>query len=85
MTRDEQEAREVLERVKRESETIGASSAGRVGRRLTDHFGARDAIGDAEDGGTDPIELWGRRIGRILSVLGLIVLLVWLAAQLRLL
>jgi len=83
MTRDEQEAREVLERVKRDSETVGASSVGRVGRRLTDHFGARDAVGDAENGGTDPIELWGRRIGRTLSVLGLIALLVWLAVQLR--
>ncbi|MGO4572052.1 hypothetical protein [Microvirga sp. 2TAF3] len=85
MSKEEQESREVLERVKRDSETIGSSSLSRMSRRLVDHFGARDAIGDADGGSTDPIELWGRRIGRALSLIGVIVLTYWLAVQLRLL
>ena len=79
----EREAREALERVERESETIGGSSLGRVGRRLGGHFAARDAIGDG-NGGTDPVELWGRRIGRALSLIGVIVLSYLVGGQLRL-
>jgi len=79
------ESREILDRVARDSETLGTSSLGRAGRRMADHFGGRDALGEAEGGGTDPIELWGRRIGRALSVVGVIVLTYWLAVQLRLL
>jgi hypothetical protein len=78
----EQESREALERVRRESETVGASSLSRAGRRMGDHFGGRDAVGEAEGGGTDRIELWGRRIGRSLSLVGVVVLSLWLAAQL---
>ena len=66
------EAREALERVQRDTDTLGSSALARMGRRAGDHFGARDAM-DAE-GGTDPIELWGRRIGRILSLIGVIIL-----------
>ena len=80
----ERESREALERVARDSETIGNSALGRSGRRLGDHFAARDAIGSAEDGGTDPVELWGRRIGRVLSLVGVVVLAYFLGAQLRL-
>ncbi|AWM85341.1 hypothetical protein [Microvirga sp. 17 mud 1-3] len=79
------ESREILDRVARDSETLGTSSLGRASRRMADHFGGRDAIGEAEGGGTDPVELWGRRIGRSLSVVGVIVLAYWLAVQLRLL
>jgi hypothetical protein len=82
---DDQEARDALERVRRDSETLGSSSLARMGRRLGDHFGGRDALGAGPDGGTDPIELWGRRIGRSLSVVGVLVLALWLAVQLRLL
>ena len=32
-----------------------------------------------------PIEVWGRRIGRSLSVVGFVVLVYWLASQLHLL
>ena len=80
----QREAREALERVARDSETIGSSSLARAGRRVGGHFAGRDAIGDAEGGGTDPIELWGRRIGRTLSLIGVIVLAYFLGAQLRL-
>ncbi|MBM6593984.1 hypothetical protein [Microvirga pudoricolor] len=82
LTDPERESREALERVRRDSETFAASSLGRAGGRLRDHLAARDAIGDAEGGGTDPIELWGRRIGRALSVVGFIALSLWLAHQL---
>jgi hypothetical protein len=37
------------------------------------------------DGGTDPIELWGRRIGRILSLIGVVILGFWLLVQLDIL
>ncbi|HYI88466.1 MAG TPA: hypothetical protein VEY05_01030 [Beijerinckiaceae bacterium] len=79
----EKQSREALERVARESETIGTSSLARVGRRLGDHFAGADAVGDA-GGGTDPVEIWGRRIGRALSLIGVVVLGYWLGAQLRL-
>ena len=79
----EREAREALERVARESETIGGSSLGRVGRRLGGHFAAQDAIDEA-DGHADPVELWGRRIGRALSLIGVIVLVYLVGGQLRL-
>jgi len=45
-------------------------------KRATDHFAARDAIG--ADGSVDAVELWGRRIGRGLSLVGLIVLAAYL-------
>jgi len=79
----EKQSREALERVARESETIGTSSLARVGRRLGDHFAGADAVGYA-GGGTDPVEIWGRRIGRALSLIGVVVLGYWLGAQLRL-
>ncbi|WP_210496445.1 hypothetical protein [Microvirga antarctica] len=84
MSDAERESRETLERVKRDSETLGSSSLNRMSRRMTDHFTGQDAVGAGEDGGTDPIELWGRRIGRSLSIVGFIVLVYWLAAQLHL-
>jgi hypothetical protein len=78
----ERQAREALDRVARDSEIVGSSSIARAGRRMGDHFAGRDAVGTAEGGGTDPIELWGRRIGRALSLVGVVVLALWLAAQL---
>jgi hypothetical protein len=83
--RREGEARDALARVARDSETVGTSSLARTGRRLTDHFGGRDALGAAEGGSTDPIELWGRRIGRALSVVAFIGLSLWLLVQLGML
>ncbi len=81
----QREAREALDRVARDSEIVGSSSIARVGRKVGDHFAGRDAVGAAEGGGTDPIEIWGRRIGRGLSVIGFVVLALWLAAQLGML
>lgn len=67
------EAKAALDRVKRDSETVLGTSAGRA----ADHF----AGADAPEG--DRIELWGRRIGRSLSLLGVIVLAWWLGHQLK--
>lgn len=80
--RPDADSRAILGRVARESETLGASSLARAGRRVGDHFAGADAVGAGEAGGTDPVEVWGRRVGRVLS-LGLgIVLAWWLGAQL---
>jgi hypothetical protein len=81
MAEDSEESRRALDRVARDSETVGASSL----RRMSGHFAARDAVGAGEGGKTDPIELWGRRIGRFLSVIGVVALSLWLLAQLKLL
>ncbi len=79
----QREAREALERVARDSETLGTSSMARTGRRVSDHFLGRDAEGAGEGGTTDPAEVWGRRIGRALSAAGVIVLTYWLGQTLR--
>jgi hypothetical protein len=42
-------------------------------------------VGTADGGGTDPMELWGRRIGRALSVVAFVVLSLWLLSQLGML
>ena len=79
----EREAREALARVQRDTETVGSSALSRMSRRAQEHFGGRDALGS--DGETDPVELWGRRIGRALSLVGVVILALWLLAQLRIL
>lgn len=68
----------MLDRVARESETVGSSALARVGR----HFAGADAVGADPSGGTDPAELWGKRVGRLLSGLLGLVLAWWLGAQL---
>jgi hypothetical protein len=68
------EAKAILDRVNREQEGVLTSSMARA----SDHFGARDADPD------DKIEVWGRRIGRGLSLVGVIVLGWLLGQQLKL-
>ena len=75
----EREAAEALERVRRDSETVGTSSMARVTRRVGDHFAGRDAHDEAAG---DPAELWGRRIGRALSLVAFVGLALWLGVQL---
>jgi hypothetical protein len=73
---DEERAREsraVLDRVNREQESVLSSSMARA----ADHFGGKDADPD------DKIEVWGRRIGRSLSLVGVIVLAFLLGQQLK--
>jgi hypothetical protein len=81
----EREAREALKRVQRDTESVGSSALARMSRQAQDHFGGRDAVGSAEDGSTDAVELWGRRIGRALSLVGVVVLGLWLLVQLGIL
>jgi ferric-dicitrate binding protein FerR (iron transport regulator) len=60
----------------RERDDIGSSAFTRAARRATDHFAAKDAV--TEHGAADPIELWGRRIGRGLSLVAFIGLAIYL-------
>ena len=77
----EREARAALERVARDSEVLGSSTVSRTARRLEDHFTGRDAE-TGEDGQPDAIEIWGRRIGRAISVVVCVLLVWWLGIQL---
>ena len=65
-------ARAAIERADREVESLLTPSI----RRAAAHFAARDADP------ADRIEVWGRRIGRSLSVLGVVALFLLLAVQL---
>ena len=67
------ESRAALDRVKRDSESLLGSSMGRA----ADHFSGADA----PEG--DKVELWGRRIGRGLSLIAFIGLSWWLGYQLK--
>jgi hypothetical protein len=70
----EREARAALRRVEADSGSIFSSAVARA----TNHLAAREA-----DPG-DAVEVWGRRVGRVLSVIGFIVLSYLLGEQLRL-
>jgi hypothetical protein len=76
--RDEEQRREALATLKSlgEQDTFATSVLARTAKRATDHFAARDAVGP--DGSVDSIELWGRRIGRGLSLAGVLVLAAYL-------
>ncbi|RWL95889.1 MAG: hypothetical protein E5X80_32785 [Mesorhizobium sp.] len=69
---DESEARRILERVARETAPGGASFITRTARSARDHVTAADADR------SDPIEVWGTRIGRTLGLIIAIGLLAWL-------
>lgn len=73
----EDEARRVMERVRNESETVGTSSLARIAMRAQNHMSGADADPD------DPIEIWGRRIGRALSLVVFVALAIWLLSYLR--
>lgn len=60
----------ILERVERESTGMFGSAAAKA----ADHFSGRGAPGE------DAAEIWGRRVGRALSLIGVLVLgalLIW--------
>ena len=59
-----------LERLRHEGDTLFGSALTGAGRRAADRVSAKDAA--------DPIELWGRRIGRALSLAAFIGLCVYL-------
>jgi hypothetical protein len=72
--REEARRREALDTLGklRERDTVAQSALVRAAR----HFAGSDAAGP--DGAVDPVELWGRRIGRALSLLAVIGLSVYL-------
>lgn len=72
----EREARKALERVERDSEVVGHSSFARAAGKARDHLAGADADQ------TDPVEVWGRRVGRGLSVIAFIALAIWLIGYL---
>ena len=63
-----------LDRLRREGDVLGGESKG-LFARTTGHFSAAEA----RDSG-DPIELWGRRIGRALGAVAFIGFCVYLYA-----
>jgi hypothetical protein len=71
-------ARAALDDLRQHNGSLGASALAEAARQAADHFAGKDAVGEGPDGATDPYELWGRRIGRSLSLIGLIVLAVYL-------
>lgn len=72
------ESREALKRVERDTQSIGGSPLPPLGRRAA----GSDGVGWGDHGGRDPIEIWGRRIGRGFSAVLAVVLTWWLGAQL---
>lgn len=66
------EAERILRQVERDTETIGTSAFARTTSRLADHFLARDAPQD------DQIEIVGKRIARVLSLIFFVGLSIYL-------
>jgi cytochrome c-type biogenesis protein CcmH/NrfG len=64
------QALEDLDRLRHEGGSFLGSALAAAGRRAADHFAARDA--------DDPVERWGRRIGRALSLAAFLALCVYL-------
>jgi len=73
----EEEARKTLERVAVDSEVIGQSTLARTVNRARSHMAGGDADPD------DKVEVWGRRVGRALSLVAFLILAVWLVGYLR--
>lgn len=78
--KSQRESKAILDRAEREQQGVLGSSMARA----ADHFAGKDAVGQGDGGATDPAELWGRRIGRSLSLLGVLGLGYYLGVQLKL-
>lgn len=72
LTSNEAEAKRILERVAQESETVGTSSVKRVAERVKGHLSANDTQEN------EWAELWGKRIGRTLGAIFVVVLIIHL-------
>ncbi len=70
------EARRDLERMRGDGDFIGASALARAAERARGHFSAADAPQN------DPVEIWGRRIARVLAAVFVLFLLWWLVGYL---
>lgn len=64
------EAEAALAAVRRDAEQLGASTLARTANQVREHFKASDTES------TDPAEVWGKRIGRVLALIAVAVL-VW--------
>lgn len=71
-TPEQDEAEKILKRVEQQSETLGTSSMRRTAENIKAHMSGDDADEN------DWAELWGKRIGRALSVIFFIILLIYL-------
>ena len=69
---DEKESDRILERVAHETTPDGVSFIARTAK------GVRDRVTAADADRSDPIEVWGTRIGRTLGLIIAIGLLAWL-------
>lgn len=69
----ESESRRILDRVAREAESGSPSLIARAAK------GARDHVSAADADRSDPIEIWGTRIGRLLGLVLGVGLVIWLA------
>ena len=74
--REARAAREVLDRVTRDSEVVGTSSFVRTAGKVRDHLAAAEADQD------DQVEVWARRAARIASLIAFILLALWLFSHL---
>ncbi|TPJ32517.1 hypothetical protein FJ492_08790 [Mesorhizobium sp. B2-5-4] len=68
----DRESRRILQRVAQETDPAGNSFVARTAKGMHDHVSAADADR------SDPIEVWGTRVGRILGLLLALGLMVWL-------
>ncbi|UVK39859.1 hypothetical protein LHFGNBLO_001271 [Mesorhizobium sp. AR10] len=66
------ESRRIIERVAHESDPGGTSFVARTAK------GARDHVTAADADRSDPIEVWGTRVGRVLGLAIALGLLIWL-------
>ncbi len=69
---NEAESKRILERVAQESETVGTSSVKRIAERVKGHISADDTDEN------EWAELWGKRIGRALGEIFVIILIIHL-------
>jgi hypothetical protein len=67
-THDELEAKRILDRVARDSETVGTSSMARTTELLNGNISSESADG------SDPVEILGKKIGRTLGWIALLIL-----------
>lgn len=74
---NELEAKRILDRVNRESETVGTSSMARTTEQFKKHISGID--GNAED--DDPVEILGKKIGRTLGWIAMAILVIYLVAK----
>jgi hypothetical protein len=69
-----EEAKRILDRINRDSETIATSSIARTSDQFKKHLGGVDGNADDED----PVEILGKKIGRSLGWIAVIMLIIYL-------